>query len=152
MHTVNLDDEVLPQLVLARVHRFLAGEAAAVQFVIRSEVKVDAPLVFLEEVFPRGLVVDCEASEWPGTKLLHGVARVLKFDLDDGQSRSAVGVVHPWEWIHPTMPEDPAFFRSDGTLLSGCCSHEKFMTLTLREPEWVRILGEIPELAHVAGE
>jgi hypothetical protein len=70
------------------------------------------------------LLRESRASEWPGTQLLDGTARVRHYAVSPeslGVLRSAAGL---YSWQAPGRPEDLAFYAPDGTLWLGSVAHE----------------------------
>ena len=88
-----------------------------------------------------------ERTEWPGTQLLDGKATVYMFEVT-AHFRTlflAVGE-NLTSWLHPHLPEDPAFYRKDGSLLFGSISHEADAFLNLTEEELNLFEGILKEV------
>jgi hypothetical protein len=57
--------------------------------------------------------------------LLNGVAKVYRFRMSADFNRIFLGKadnLHLWQL--PRLPEDPAFYREDGSLMFGSITHE----------------------------
>ena len=84
----------------------------------------------------RDLAQEEQKHEWPGTRLLVGKAKVLTYTLSprfrELFAKNSVGLS---SWMHPELPEDPAFFRGDGSLIFGSVSHENDAFLELTDEE-----------------
>lgn len=79
-----------------------------------------------------------EKSEWPGTQLLDETATVYKFSVTPHFAELFVSAAQKLDdWKHPDLPEDPAFYREDGSLLFGSISHERDAFLMLLDGETV---------------
>jgi hypothetical protein len=82
------------------------------------------------------LIHASDQSEWPGTKLISGVARVHTFGLSPGFRRLFLDETDDLGgWLSPTLPEDPAFYRSDGSVLFGSVIHERDAFADLTDAE-----------------
>src|SRR5690606_23334775 len=72
-------------------------------------------------------------ATWPGTELLVGRASLYRLRLDARVlhylSASVSGL---YEWQAPTLPEDLACWRPDGSLLLASIAHERDAWLELR--------------------
>jgi hypothetical protein len=84
-------------------------------------------------------------NEWPGTKLLAGGATMYTFRTSPRFGKLLLGQAATLGgWMMPHLPEDPAFYRQDGSLLFGSIVHEgdAFAELTHSEfDECVRAIG-----------
>jgi hypothetical protein len=91
-----------------------------------------------------------QLSEWPGTKLLSGTARVYSFDFDNDVAgllrRAASGL---FDWQQPLLPEDLALLRDDGSPWLTTIAHEHDAFLSLSEDEIGKLAVECGELASV---
>ena len=92
---------------------------------------------FLEKIRD-DLVEVSEQSEWPGTRLLNTTAPVCRYRLSPTLTaivKDSVGGLY--DWAYPDFPEDLAFYRADGSVLLGSCSHERFAFLELCDDEFL---------------
>lgn|ERR1700761_1063080 len=122
--------------VYCRLIGFLFGHAALCSVVVRPELALNEKgrqfLIDTEE----DLETLLSCSEWPGTKLLPGTASVYTFRLSPhfrkvfNQQASDV-----FDWAQPSLPEDPAFYRADGSVLLGSVSHEQDAFIELSAAE-----------------
>lgn len=67
-----------------------------------------------------------EASEWPGTQLLDGIAKVFCYSYEPGciaiLARAADAL---YSWEQPQLPEDLCLLRADGDPWLVSIAHEK---------------------------
>lgn len=87
--------------------------------------------------------------EWPGTRLLDSQADLLLYST----SRPALDVVVAstgslLDWVQPHLPEDLAFYRSDGSVLFESITHEGVARLYLDDGEYRATATEHPETAQ----
>jgi len=82
-----------------------------------------------------------DASEWPGTRLLSGTARVHRFKLGPELVNKLLKATESLlDWQQPNLPEDLCILRADGTPWLTTISHEgdAFLSLTSDEAEKLR--------------
>lgn len=93
------------------------------------------------------LIERAQVSSWPGTTLLGGFATGYTFRTTESFQRSfrtaADSLV---SWLHPGLPEDPAFFRPDGSLILGTVTHEADAFLCLDPAEAADFVNRLPSL------
>jgi hypothetical protein len=90
---------------------------------------------------------DAESSEWPGTKLLRGTARLLRYSLlADSGSILARLVSGLYDWRQPSMPEDLCLIRQSGEPWLVTISHERDAYLRMESDEWGSLVAEISGL------
>jgi hypothetical protein len=94
------------------------------------------------------MLSDQSVSEWAGTKLLGGKARMLIYQA----SAQLVLVLQNYtrglyDWIQPNLPEDLGFLRNDGSLWLGSTAHEADAWLELETDELARLVTSCPEIA-----
>ena len=86
-------------------------------------------------------------SEWPGGGTLLGLAEVAYFPVSpmfiDRLKEVAGGL---YEWVHPLLPEDLAFYRADGEALLGTIAHEKWSFVVIDDEERQAFLTSVPGL------
>ncbi len=98
------------------------------------------------------LVEEKRSSSWPGTALLlDEEATVLQFAmniavLDELKSASA-GL---YDWQQPSLPEDLALIRQDGTAILSSISYERDAYLEIADEEYEALAGSIPWFAAMA--
>lgn len=86
-------------------------------------------------------------SEWPGTKLLEGIARVQKFRIDPTVFRLLQTTAESLcDWQHPRLPEDLCLMRNDSSPILVTIAHGRDAYLVLSEEEAAEIQRHIPEL------
>jgi hypothetical protein len=87
------------------------------------------------------------AREWPGTVLFDHDAMVYWHRVTPSLEAALLSQSsHLFEWVHPAAPEDPCFFRADGSVLLVTTSHEADAYLILSESEFSRLADRAPEL------
>ena len=87
-------------------------------------------------------------SSWPGTTLIGHEATILRFALGEGvldELAAAAGGLFRWQ--QPTLPEDLAFIRSDGTAILSSICHEHDAYLELSDDEYHSLIGALPDVA-----
>jgi hypothetical protein len=95
--------------------------------------------------------VSAEArTEWPGTRLLRGSAKVHIFSLDDvvvGKLGGAAASLY--EWRQPSLPEDLALLRPDDSPWLTTVSHEADAYLSLTPGELATLAADCPAVAAI---
>jgi len=105
---------------------------------------------FLDRLRP-WLVDEVLVSSWPGTLLGGPQALRYRYRVDVAFTEILVAAADGlYGWRHRDLPEDPALFRGDGSLVMGVIAHERdaWVTVTPDEldtvsavaPAWVRLL------------
>jgi hypothetical protein len=112
------------------------SRAAKLTLVVRKEIEFAPSCSEFLETLKDHLVEVREQSQWPGTQLLGGSAKVYWYAI----SPQIIHLIEPatrslYGWRSPNLPEDIAFYRDDGSVLLGSCSHEKFGFLELDDEE-----------------
>jgi hypothetical protein len=122
--------------IYAKVIDQVLRHASSCSLVVRSDcTPSDAEQRFLSAAVS-DLRKTAERTEWPGTKLLDGTATVYWYDLTTHfQALFVASAGNLASWMHPDLPEDPAFYREDGSLLFGSVSHEGDAFLELKDDE-----------------
>lgn len=95
-------------------------------------------------------VQSVRANEWPGTILLGHEALVHWHRVEPGVREALQEIAsHLFEWVHPAFPEDPCFFRADGSALLVTTSHERDAYLLLTEHEHRALTERAPAVAAI---
>jgi hypothetical protein len=83
-------------------------------------------------------------SEWPGTKLLRGVATVrwYRFTPQARQVLQFAGRLYAWRW--PDRPEDLAFYYADERCWLASIAHEREAFIDLDETGLQALRREVP--------
>jgi hypothetical protein len=98
--------------------------------------------LFLKTAEP-SLAEKLEVNEWPGTKLVEGTASLYRFSVTPSfAALFSASSENLGAWVQPELPEDPAFYRGDGTLIMGSVSHEGDAFLELRDEE-LELFGDL---------
>lgn len=93
------------------------------------------------------LIEVANQMEWPGTRLTRSPASVYWYRVTPGLIAAVKTAVRGlYEWSIPDLPEDLAFYCSDGNVLLGTSSHERFAFINLTEEEIDDFKHELPEL------
>lgn len=88
-----------------------------------------------------------EKSEWPGTELLLGTAKVNEYQFDIKSLDLLLSLSNNiYDWEQPFLPEDLALIRKDGLAFLGSISHEKDAFLNLTEDERKLLKERFPKL------
>jgi hypothetical protein len=128
----------------------LADHAALVGLVIRPETRLSARGEAAVAEVLRLAVEDSEVSEWPGTQLLRGEARVIKLPASEEVVTLLTQLADSlYSWQHPNLLEDMFFLRSDGSTLLGTIAHEVDAFLELSPEEESAIVRRVPELSEM---
>lgn len=108
---------------------------------------------FLASVRPY-LVDERVQASWPGTELRGGTTALVQYYAVEWSVLEAMYTAADrlYEWLSPTLPEDPAFYRSDGTVLMGTVSHERDAFLNLTHAEVSELMESAPQLSLVPSQ
>lgn len=88
-----------------------------------------------------------ERHEWPGTRLLSGVATVYLIRLTNAALETLCTRANRlYAWEQPPLPEDLCLMRNESEPLLVCISHEKDAYLLLSEYETQDLLSALPRL------
>jgi len=103
--------------------------------------------VVLRELEPH-LSAATDETEWPGTRLETGTARVHRYRLHPEVLDVVAGATdHLYGWRHPELPQDLALVRGDGTPFLATVTNEDWAALTLDDEERQVLSGDLPELS-----
>lgn len=99
------------------------------------------------------LIRTTTTSEWPGTILYGDEADVHRYRVcSELQAELKRMVTNLFDWVHPDAPEDPCFFRKDGSVLLVTTSHERDAYLLLTDGEHTTVQRRFPVLAALLRE
>jgi hypothetical protein len=105
---------------------------------------------FLYQLRP-AIVQQQTVEQWPGTRLVDGLAELYVFTTDKGALDLALtSSSRLFEWLQPHLPEDLAFYRSDGSVLMESISHERAARLFLDDDEYLRLPMSVRDLIEEA--
>jgi hypothetical protein len=131
---------------------YAATRCDKVLLVVRGSLPLDPSAEAALNRLSAYLHMSSDRSEWPGTTLISGTARVLQYRLSEGCAAAlkecAVGL---YSWRQPLLPEDLCFLRSDGSPFLVSIAHERDGYLELSEAEMQRLLADIPRLGPLLG-
>lgn len=93
------------------------------------------------------LLRQVEASEWPGNQAVGWTAQIYRYRLTlesrEVLEHSAPGL---YAWVQRSLPEDPAFFRADGSLWLATITHERDAFFELSPDEHRSLRHALPEI------
>jgi hypothetical protein len=135
---------------LGKLLRALSRHASSATVVVRDDPELsDVGRAVLSRLALH-LVERNRASSWPGTTLLDEEATVFCFALSaevlDELSCAAEGL---YGWQQPTLPEDVALLRADGTAILGSVAHEHDAFLELSDEELESLVANVPGLVEM---
>lgn len=82
------------------------------------------------------LVEETRTERWPGTELVGHQATVRRFRLTSEVGEVLKQVRGLYDWLDPVLPEDLAFYTSDGRVWLASSAHERFAFV---DPEVVNV-------------
>jgi hypothetical protein len=109
--------------VYSRISLRILNHARVCSLVVRSRLALSEEEKAFLKMAGMNLLQKVEMSGWLGTRLLRGTATLYHLSLnlsftqlfvDSGADLTA--------WLHRDLPEDPTFYRSDGTLIMESAS------------------------------
>ena len=131
---------------------FLFRHGTSCSVVLRREMPVSqSQQSFLDAALPF-LLKRTVQSEWPGTRLLGGTAEVFTYHLAPEMERLFLAAQGLYDWQSPALPEDPAFYRADDSLLLGSIAHEADGFLELGAEEYETLRRTVPTLRIAAAD
>lgn len=100
------------------------------------------------DVFSSSCTSAERVSEWPGTLLFDAQATLHRYVTSDilaaGMKRLAGGL---YDWCLPSLPEDPCFYREDGSVLFTTIAHERDAYVDVGSDELASLRRAVPDLA-----
>jgi hypothetical protein len=137
---------------LGKLLRALSHHASSATVVVRDDSELsDVGRAVLSRLALH-LVEHHRASSWPGTTLSDEEATVFCFALSasvlDELSCAAEGL---YGWQQPTLPEDVALLRADGSVILGSIAHEHDAFLELGDEEFESLVANVPGLVEMIG-
>ena len=128
----------------------LPSIAHTCSFVVRDELVIDEEGIGFIERISLWLIGTARVSEWPGTKLLGQLADLYTYRFDSKLSSELLHAANRFgDWCAPSLPEDPAFYRVDGTMIMGSIVHEKDVYFELTADEHREITASAPSAGLV---
>jgi hypothetical protein len=85
-------------------------------------------------------------DRWPGTILYEAEADLWRYRVNGDLCAKICRRECLYDWLHPRAPEDPCFFRKDGSELLVTISHEADAYLQLTEAEHRSLVVAFPDL------
>lgn len=126
-----------------------AAFGTCTQFLLVQQRRVPEPaaLSVLTELQPF-LIRHGRETAWPGSELAPGYSvEVYHYRLTSGSaailSRAVDGL---YEWVQLDRPEDPCFFRSDGSVWLATITQEEDAFFELTREEHDQLLRQVPDL------
>jgi hypothetical protein len=97
------------------------------------------------------LVEERRGTAWPGTLLLSGEATIFQFNICDSVIEIIISAADGlYDWRQPSLPEDLALLRLDGTTVLGSIAHERDAFLELTDAEFSALVPAVPKLPEIA--
>jgi hypothetical protein len=131
--------------IYRRLLQYARGECVVALLVVRPTLPLSVTGENVLAQLEAYLQEQTESSEWPGTTLLDGVARVYRYryapECAAILARAAEGL---YSWEQPHLPEDLCLLRADGEAWLVSIAHEKDSYLFLSDDEKARILATVP--------
>ncbi|WP_218081796.1 hypothetical protein [Anthocerotibacter panamensis] len=139
------EDETYQKILL-----YATNQCSLVLLVVRSPMLINSnankALDSLKEFLQREFL----SSEWPGTILLSGTAKVYHYTYNSDCLKILAEITDKlYNWQHPDLPEDLSFLRSDGEPWLVSISHERDSYLYLSEEEVTQLISTIPEISSM---
>jgi hypothetical protein len=103
---------------------------------------------FLERAKPF-LLTERQQTRWPGGGTLEpgAAATVVYFRICPSSVQLLKHASKDlYDWVHPFLPEDLAFYRADGSVMLAVIGHEQAAFLELEEQERVELAAAVPGL------
>jgi hypothetical protein len=101
---------------------------------------------FIDELKPF-FINSVKTCEWPGTNLFGHEATLHRFRLNRGLTTILVRFSNGlYDWIEPDLPEDPCFYRADGSTWLATIAHERDAYLEITSSEHDRLISHVPAI------
>jgi hypothetical protein len=101
---------------------------------------------FIEEC-KEFIVDERQQSNWPGGGTLRGTETVIYFSVCDKfidkLKKSSLSL---YDWVHPFLPEDLAFYDNEGNVILATIGHEQAAFVILNDTERKSLKTAIPHL------
>lgn len=134
--------------LLERLLRALGRYAGSATMVVRDDLGLDeSAQVLLTRLEPH-LMERKRSASWSGTTLLDDEATVLRFRFNEAVVQELVAAASGlYDWTQPSLPEDLALLRGDGTTLLGSVCHEGDAYLVVTQEEYQTLSNAVPGVA-----
>jgi hypothetical protein len=86
-------------------------------------------------------------SEWPGTRLLNGMAILREYELNEATAAILGRTAGLYDWCQPSRPEDLTFLRTSRDPWLVTIAHERDAYFEVTPPEWEDLLRRVPALS-----
>lgn len=115
---------------------FLWPKAHSMMVVIQESNPQEGTIQDFVSRMGQDLLGDEQCQSWPGTVLLDGTARCLRY-LCTPRSRDIIlsATDSLFSWLQPQLPEDLSLFRRDGSVLLESIAHERLASVYLLDDE-----------------
>lgn len=136
---------------LRRLIHALAQHGSTVLMVVQDDLGLSDPAEALLTRLRPYLQEETRGSSWPGTTLLYGhAATIRRFRLTRGVVAAVVAAADGlYAWQQPTLPEDLAFLREDGTPILTSVCHEHLAHLEVTDEEWESLSIAAPGIRSI---
>lgn len=131
----------------------LGAFADTIGFVVQGAVASPESLRLISRLEPDKLS-DADRSQWPGTRLIQGQARVLEFRATPSVIAAIAAFADGlFDWPRTLHPED-LFLRAGDTLVLETVGHERLAFVRVKElpPSLHQLLGEGAVAVHSASD
>jgi len=136
--------------VYRRLLQFAARQPNTLYVVVRDQIQLSDDARHTLSILEPSLVSQLKVTEWPGTKLLSGEARVFTYQTSASvmkELETCAGGLY--DWTAPDLPEDLGFRRSDGSVWLASIAHERDAWLELELNELKELHEAYPEIEQV---
>lgn len=135
---------------LRRLIQNLRRYSSTGMLVLRDDLELsESGRAMVARLEPR-LLARKRSAPWPWTELLDPYATLLHFKLDDviveEVLRASDGL---YGWQQPSLPENLALLRDDGTTILGSITHDHDSWLEVAYHEFESIIRAVPPLVNL---
>jgi len=115
--------------------------------VVRETLTLDSKGQEVLDLLKPFLISEDNVSEWPGTKLYDGTAKLFIFILNTKTISILLDFSNNiFDWVQPSLPEDLCLLRNDKAGLFISISHEKDFYFELTNKEYIKLDKLLPQL------
>lgn len=137
-------------VILRRLIQELRRYSSTATLVLRDDLELSESGRAIVARLERRLLARKRGAPWPWAELLDPHAILLHFKLDDviveEILRASDGL---YGWQQPSLPENLALLRDDGTTILGSVTHEHDSWLQVAYQEFESIVRAVPPLLNL---
>ena len=104
--------------------KFAASRCDSFSLVWRDQFKFEQSADDVKDSLKPFLISNIRTDDWPGTKLIGHEAIVRRYRIEDEAVKTLQVAGSLYSWLQPNLPEDLAFYSSDGKVWVASISHE----------------------------